>query len=95
MSQLRPACLLAFVVAVASSACGGAQPASTTSEQRGVSSLTPSECEAAGGEVVGDIGDGAIHRPDYRCPMSGEPPIGSILPEAGQPMAIEGAVCCR
>jgi len=56
--------------------------------------LTPAECEQRGGHVVGDIGDGAIHRPDYRCPGSGEPPIGRIQVEAGEPMPIEGAVCC-
>ncbi|HMJ10261.1 MAG TPA: hypothetical protein VK524_02590 [Polyangiaceae bacterium] len=55
--------------------------------------LTAEACEASGGAVVGDIGDGAIHRPDYRCP-SGAPPSGRIrAPEAG-PMAVEGSVCC-
>ncbi len=57
--------------------------------------LTAAACEAQGGTVVGDIGDGAIHRPDYRCPESGEAPIGSIVPEPDGPIAIEGAVCCR
>lgn len=56
--------------------------------------LTPAECEERGGHVVGDIGDGAIHRPDYRCPESGQPPIGRISVEPGAPMPIEGAVCC-
>lgn len=57
--------------------------------------MTAAQCTAAGGEVVGDIGDGAIHRPDYRCPQSGEPPLGPIQSEAGEPVAIEGAVCCK
>ena len=57
--------------------------------------MTADQCTAAGGEVVGDIGDGAIHRPDYRCPTSGEPPLGPIQSEPGQPVAIEGAVCCK
>jgi hypothetical protein len=57
--------------------------------------LTAEACEAEGGTVVGDIGDGAIHRPDYRCSESGEAPIGSIVAEAGGPIAIEGAVCCK
>lgn len=57
--------------------------------------LTAAECEAQGGTVVGDIGDGAIHRPDYRCPDSGEAPLGSIVAEGEGPVAIEGAVCCR
>ena len=55
--------------------------------------LTAAECAAASGTVVGDIGDGAIHRPDYRC-ENGQPPIGSIKAADGEPVAIEGAVCC-
>jgi hypothetical protein len=55
--------------------------------------LTRAVCEKRGGTVVGDIGDGAIHKPDYRCP-SGEPPLGSIVPAQGEPIASEGAVCC-
>jgi hypothetical protein len=57
--------------------------------------MTAAACEKEGGKVVGDIGDGAIHRPDYRCPDSGQPPIGSIVAEPGGPTAIEGAVCCK
>lgn len=57
--------------------------------------FTAAECQAAGGEVVGDIGDGAIHRPGYRCPKSGEAPLGPVRAEAGGPLAIEGAVCCK
>lgn len=56
-------------------------------------SLTAEACEASGGTVVGDIGDGAIHRADYRCP-SGAPPSGSIQAPEGGPVAIEGSVCC-
>jgi len=56
-------------------------------------SLTSAECEAKGGRVVGDIGDGAIHRPDYTC-EGGQPPIASIRPAEGEPVAIEGSVCC-
>jgi len=57
--------------------------------------LTAAACEAQGGKVQGDIGDGAIHKPEYKCPDSGEAPIGSIVPDAGGPTAIEGAVCCK
>jgi hypothetical protein len=57
--------------------------------------LTAAECEAQGGQVIGDIGDGAIHRPDYRCADSGEAPIGTIVPDEGGPVAIEGSVCCK
>jgi hypothetical protein len=66
------------------------QPPAPTSERP---ALTTAECEAKGGTVVGDIGDGAIHRPDYTC-ASGQPPIGSITPAEGGPIAIEGSVCC-
>jgi hypothetical protein len=55
--------------------------------------ITAEECEAAGGTVVGDIGDGAIHRPEYRCP-DGSPPSGNIRAPEGGPVAIEGGVCC-
>ena len=56
--------------------------------------LTRQECRDRGGVVVGDIGNGAIHRDDYICDSSGEPPIGAIVPAAGEPIAIEGEVCC-
>jgi hypothetical protein len=55
--------------------------------------VTSTQCEAQGGSVVGDIGDGAIHRPDYRC-ANGKAPIGTITAEQGEPIATEGAVCC-
>src|SRR5688572_511520 len=57
--------------------------------------LTAAACEAQGGKVVGDIGDGATARPDFKCPDSGEPPIGSITPDTGGPVAVEGSVCCK
>jgi hypothetical protein len=89
-------------------ACGGAQnepatpaapaaeapaapPQAETSAER--PSLTAQECEAGGGTVVGDIGDGAIHKPEYKC-ASGAAPTGSIRAAEGGPVAIEGAVCC-
>jgi len=56
--------------------------------------MTAADCEAGGGSVVGDIGDGATSRPDYRCPESGEPPSGSIAAEPGEAIATDGAVCC-
>ena len=55
--------------------------------------MTADECTASGGAVVGDIGDGAIHRPDYRCP-SGAEPSGSIQESKDGPVAVEGSVCC-
>jgi hypothetical protein len=55
--------------------------------------VTAEACESGGGKVVGDIGDGAIHRPDYRCP-SGAAPTGNIRAPEGGPMGVEGSVCC-
>jgi hypothetical protein len=55
--------------------------------------LTQEQCEAQAGRVVGDIGDGATHRPDYLCP-NGQPPLGDIVPPAGGPIATEESVCC-
>lgn len=49
--------------------------------------LTAEECAAKGGSVVGDIGDGATHRPDYVC-ASGAAPIGNVQ------LGVEGSVCC-
>jgi len=55
--------------------------------------LTAEACESSGGAVVGDIGDGAVHRPDYLCP-SGKKPSGAIRAPEGGPIAVEGSVCC-
>ena len=55
--------------------------------------LTAEECTAQQGTAVGDIGDGAIHRPDYVCP-SGKAPLGNISAAPGGPVAVEGEVCC-
>jgi hypothetical protein len=67
------------------------EPAPSTDGER--PAMSTAECNDKGGRVVGDIGDGAIHRPDYKCD-GGQPPLGSIRPAEGQPVAIEGAVCC-
>jgi hypothetical protein len=72
----------------------GAQPSPGPTERAAERpELTAEACEASGGTVVGDIGDGAIHRADYRCPNGAEP-SGSIRASEGGPMAVEGAVCC-
>jgi hypothetical protein len=55
--------------------------------------LSAQDCEKKGGSVVGDIGDGATQRPDYRCPSGGAPLGDIVAPEAG-PMGVEGSVCC-
>ncbi len=57
-------------------------------------SLSAAACQAEGGNVVGDIGDGAIFKPDYVCESNGQPPIARIEAEEGGPIAVEGSVCC-
>ena len=63
------------------------------SADAGRPSMTAAECEASGGRVVGDIGDGAMDRADYTC-EGGKAPTGSVRPAEGEPVAVEGAVCC-
>jgi len=91
---------ISWAIAVALAGCGSSQqpPQGPTNGDPatgvpGRKALTQEQCEAQGGSVVGDIGDGATHRPDYVCP-SGKPPLGDIAPPAGGPAAVEGAVCC-
>lgn len=72
---------------------GSAPPSPPAPADAGRPSMTSAECEAKGGQVVGDIGDGAIHRPDYTC-EGGQPPLGNIRPGEGEPIAVEGSVCC-
>jgi hypothetical protein len=55
--------------------------------------MTEAECTAKGGAVVVDPGDGSTHQPEYRC-QNGQPPIGTIRTEEGEPIYVEGAVCC-
>lgn len=90
-----------WVIAVAVAAGCGHSPPSPQAPMTGDEAkaaperkaIAQDQCEAQGGSVVGDIGDGATHRPDYLC-ASGKPPLGNIAPAAGGPVAIEGAVCC-
>jgi len=101
--------LVTFVTSLALLACGGSQSppetpgapppsepvpsADATGDAPARAELTAEACTASGGTVVGDIGDGAIHRPDYRCP-NGQEPSGSIKAPEGGPVAVEGSVCC-
>jgi hypothetical protein len=55
--------------------------------------ISAEACEANHGIVVGDIGDGAIHRPEYRC-SNGAKPTANIGAAEGGPISIEGSVCC-
>lgn len=98
---------LGFVLLVACSKSSTSTPPANSSDPDGAEQpdvdsksdtrpeLTAAACEAEGGTVVGDIGDGAIHKPDYLCPDSGEAPIGTIVADADGPIAIEGSVCCK
>ncbi len=55
--------------------------------------MSVEECDAAGGRVVGDIGDGRVYRSGYLCD-NGEAPLGTISYRDGEPIATDGAVCC-
>jgi hypothetical protein len=96
--QIHP---IPWIVAVVLAACAASQPApppSPAADEPATSAperkrLAQEECEAQGGSVRGDIGDGATQRPDYVCP-SGKPPLGNIAPPAGGPISVEGGVCC-
>lgn len=70
-----------------------AEAGSGTAEGATRPTITAQACEANGGSVVGDIGDGAIHRPEYRC-ANGAKPSANIGAAEGGPIAIEGSVCC-
>lgn len=75
---------------------GGEQAVVTsTAQQQDRPVMTRQECTSElNGVVVGDIGDGAISRDDYLCESSGEPPLANIVPAEGEPIPIEGEVCC-
>jgi hypothetical protein len=55
--------------------------------------MTRAECSEMDGAVVGDIGDGAIHSPDYVCESNGLSPMGTIVDNTDY-IAREGEVCC-
>ena len=67
--------------------------AAACSSQNGARPLTSAACLEMAGTIVGDPGDGRIHRPDYVC-ENGQPPLGPIEFAEGQPIPVEGAVCC-
>jgi len=109
MNRFSQSALVLFVSCAGFVACGGSQPpaneptpvgaevgeqpAAGAGEGSARPSITAEACEANGGSVVGDIGDGAIHRPEYRC-VNGARPTANIRSVEGGPIAIEGSVCC-
>ncbi len=92
--------LSSWVAAIALSGCTKADSSTQTppgdagETPAAGESLSAAECEAAGGTVVGDIGNGAIFKPGYTCPQSGQAPLGRIEADPGGPIAVEGSVCC-
>jgi len=95
---MRNATLPVIALLLSCLGCGGSQSApATPTEAQPVpatrSELTAEACTASGGTVVGDIGDGAIHKAEYRCP-GGAAPTGNIRAPEGGPIAVEGSVCC-
>ena len=57
--------------------------------------VTDEDCILMDGEIVGDIGNGAIFKDDYLCDSNGFPPIGMVQQdENSEVFYIEGAVCC-
>ena len=56
--------------------------------------ITTAECGMIGGTVIGDPGDGQTFQPNYRCPFSGVAPTAYIRYLEGEPIPVEGAVCC-
>ena len=58
--------------------------------------MTRQECvDDVPGVVVGDIGNGAVFQPDYRCESNGQPPVAVVIPTADEPIATDGEVCCE
>lgn len=85
--------MLRWAISVVLAGCAASQPPSQEPSPPEHKAFTQAQCEAQAGYVLGDIGDGATHRPDYLCP-GGKPPLGDVTPPAGGPIAIEGSVCC-
>ncbi len=74
---------LALGLALFVTACGGAQqPAPEAPPAAGGGAMSPEDCEAKGGYVKGDIGDGKV-----AC-AEDETQLGRVA------QGIEGAVCC-
>lgn len=84
---------LLFVSLVLITGCDKSGGGPEVPDDGSVETLSNAECDEREGIIVGDIGDGAIFKPDYLC-SNGQPPIATIVPAEGEPIASEGAVCC-
>ena len=84
-----------FVLSIVATGCLGGTHDDDLVVELGAdrTALTQQQCEERGGDVVGDIGDGATRRAEYVCP-SGRPPLGDIEYTPPEPIATEGSVCC-
>lgn len=90
--------LILMILSLFACSTPGVQAPTARSELPGLGAkrstqMTSEECSEANGVVVGDIGDGRIHRSDYLC-ENGDIPLGAIVPSEGEPISVEGAVCC-
>jgi len=93
-------------IAIEGEVCCGASENTSVGEENGLplpettdattarEEMTHQECMDLNGSVVGDIGNGAIFQDDYLCDSNGLPPLANIVPSEGEPIAIEGEVCC-
>jgi hypothetical protein len=58
------------------------------------SEISREDCIDQGGQVIGDIGNGAIFSPTYVCETNGLPPTDVVIAGPGEPIATDGEVCC-
>jgi hypothetical protein len=56
--------------------------------------ISRQDCIDQGGQVIGDIGNGAIFLPTYVCERNGLPPTDVVIASPGEPVATDGEVCC-
>jgi hypothetical protein len=56
--------------------------------------ISRQDCIDLGGQVIGDIGDGAIFLPSYVCETNGLPPYDVVIAGPGETIATDGEVCC-
>jgi len=103
MAFAKTICVASIMIGLLLTACTGTVepsppenelPESNLPKLERRAELTALQCEQRGGEVVGDIGDGRIHRASYVC-ASGTKPIGTIVYTSEEAVPTEGAVCCN